>query len=173
MWGEAYKATVFSRGRGLAWLWGTDISPLALDCRGVYHDMESVTTGPVYPLPTLDTAVFSLALTRSAVYEVTGSSTAVIFTHGSLSMLRYSPCPFDGGMVDTRLRSGTAFTALPRYCCVFTLILGTVRYRDLALTVEWSVWYCCAPLPSLDTDVLSPTVGPGSLLRGFSRLTVG
>ena len=122
------------------------------------------TTVPVHSLPTLDTAVFSLALTGSGVYEVTGSGTAVIFTHCSLSILRYSPCPLDSGVVDIRLRSGTAFTALPRYCCVIPLVLGKIRGRDLALTEEGGVWYCCAPLPPLDTAELSRTVGSASLL---------
>ena len=76
------------RGRGLARLCSTALSPLVLDCWGVYHDMGSGTTGPVHPLPTLDTAVLSLASTGSGVYEVTGSSTAVIFTHCSLSIPR-------------------------------------------------------------------------------------
>ena len=36
--------------------------PLAFDCRGVYHEMVSGTTGPVPSLLTIDTAVSSLVL---------------------------------------------------------------------------------------------------------------
>ena len=137
----------------------------------MYHDVVSGTTPPVHEVPTLDTAIISLASTGSGVKVVTRSSTSVIL-HSllSLSMLRYSPYPFDGGLGDLRPRSGTAFTAFPRHCSVVPLVLGTVRDRDFALTGEERVRYCCA---CLRYRWITSYCWAGFSTVGFSRLAVG